>query len=156
MYTRRIPQLLLRNFATRSSFSTQPARRYASVSASAPNQPSRWPRRLIYATIFGSLGVAAGSYVAQKFSAPPIPGSDEDLREMQWIEREFDIGVPIVQELRKNPDYMEKGVYGNFGGEHKAHRLTSGPLAGSRGLALQVSRPPLSAVVQGFSTRGRH
>lgn len=71
---------------------------------------------------------------------------------MQRIERLFDIRVPIVQELRKNPDYVEKGVYGNFEEENKAHRLTSGPLAGSRGLALQVSRP---AIGGRFSTRGR-
>jgi hypothetical protein len=30
------------------------------------------------------------------------------------IQRVFDIGLPIVQELRRNPDYVEKDVYENF------------------------------------------
>jgi hypothetical protein len=58
--------------------------------------------------------------------------------ELQEIQRVFDIGLPIVQELRRDPDYVEKEVYQNFGDEHKTHRLTSGPLAGSRALGLQV------------------
>lgn len=75
-----------------------------------------------------------------KVAAPPDPGSIEDQAEMQQIRRAFEIGLPIVQELRKNPDYVETDVYENFAEEHKAHRLTSGPLGGSRGLGLQVSR----------------
>lgn len=59
--------------------------------------------------------------------------------ELQGIQRVFDVGLPIVQELRRNPDYVEKEVYDNFADEHKSHRLTSGPMAGSRGLGLQVS-----------------
>lgn len=59
--------------------------------------------------------------------------------EIREIQRVFDIGLPIVQELRRNPDYVEKNVYENFADKHKTHRLTSGPLAGSRGLGLQVS-----------------
>jgi hypothetical protein len=46
-----------------------------------------------------------------------------------------------VQELRRNPDYVEKDVYENFAEDHKEQRLTSGPLAGSRGLGLQVGCP---------------
>jgi hypothetical protein len=61
--------------------------------------------------------------------------------ELQEIQRVFDIGLPIVQELRRNSDYVEKDVYENFSEDHKEQRLTSGPLAGSRGLGLQVGCP---------------
>jgi hypothetical protein len=73
-----------------------------------------------------------------KVSAPPAPGSVEDRMELLEIQRVFDVGLPIVHELRRNPDYVEKDVYENFSEDHKEHRLTSGPLAGSRGLGLQV------------------
>lgn len=75
----------------------------------------------------------------KKVSAPPEPGSIEDQAGMRQIQRAFDIGLPIVQKLRRNPDYVETDVYENFAEEHKTRRLTSGPLAGSRGLGLQVS-----------------
>lgn len=75
-----------------------------------------------------------------KFSAPPLPRSIEDQADMQRIQRAFEIGLPIVQELRRNPDYVETDAYENFSAESMANRLTSGTLAGSRGLALQVSR----------------
>lgn len=81
-----------------------------------------------------------------KVAAPPDPGSSEDVAEMQQIQRAFEIGLPLVQELRKNPDYVETDVYENFAEKHRTHRLTSGPLAGSRGLGLQVSCLSISDV----------
>lgn len=75
----------------------------------------------------------------KKIAVPPIPGSLEDQAELQEIQRVFDIALPIVQKLRRKPDYVEMDVYENFTEEKKPHRLTSGPLAGSRGLGLQVS-----------------
>lgn len=45
---------------------------------------------------------------------------------------------PLVSDLRKDPDYVEWEAYENFTDEEKAHRLSSGPLRGSRGFALQV------------------
>lgn len=50
----------------------------------------------------------------------------------------FDKATPIVQLLREDPDWEESDVYGNYSLEDKEHRLTSGPLKGSRGLGLQV------------------
>ena len=50
----------------------------------------------------------------------------------------FDQATPIVQGLREDPDWEESDVYGNYSLEDKDHRLTSGPLRGSRGLGLQV------------------
>ena len=105
----------------------------------ASREPSRWTRRLVYTGIFGTLGIGAGKWLDNKISSPLDPGSLEDQMEIREIQRVFDIGLPIVQELRRNPDYVEKNVYENFADKHKTHRLTSGPLAGSRGLGLQVS-----------------
>ncbi|KAJ5952903.1 uncharacterized protein N7479_011316 [Penicillium vulpinum] len=105
--------------------------------ANASRKPSSWTRRLIYAGIFGTLGVSTGKWLDNKIAAPPAPGSLEDQMELQEIQRVFDIGLPIVQELRHNPDYVEKDVYENFADKHKIHRLTSGSLAGSRGFGFQ-------------------
>ncbi|OOF93466.1 hypothetical protein ASPCADRAFT_209422 [Aspergillus carbonarius ITEM 5010] len=100
-------------------------------------QPSRWPRRLAYAAIFSGLGIAAGKWVDNKFAAPPLPGTEEDVKRLEEIHYIYERGLPIVQELREHPDYMEADVYGNYTEEDKLQRLSSGPLRGSRGLALQ-------------------
>lgn len=74
----------------------------------------------------------------RKIGAPPLPGTEEDASEMRAIRYVFDNSLPVVVELRRNPDYVESEVYENYSEEDKAHRLSSGPLRGSRGLALQV------------------
>lgn len=141
IHSHRIFQLALRQSQSQTPKCWRPPFRKVSTAAqpNVSSQPSRWTRRLIYAGIFGSLGVGAGKWLDDKVSAPPAPGTLEDKSELQEIQRVFDIGLPIVQELRRNPDYVEKEVYENFADEHINHRLTSGPLAGSRGLGLQVS-----------------
>lgn len=116
---------------------------FRNVSTATPQptsaQPSRWTRRLIYATLFGALGVSAGKLMDDKVCAPPKPGSLEDQVALQEIQRLYDTRIPIVQKLRSNPDWQESDVYGDFSEEQKAGRLTFGPLGGSRGLGLQVS-----------------
>ena len=74
-------------------------------------------------------------------AAPPAPGSPEDEKLIKKLEWAYEVGLPIVHRLRENPDYIESGVYEYFSDEQKSHRLTSGPLAGSRGLGLQVRWP---------------
>ncbi|KAJ5143529.1 uncharacterized protein N7515_002316 [Penicillium bovifimosum] len=138
-YPRSILQSALRRSTTHTQSLWRPAARNISTATqpNVPRQSSRWPRRLIYASIFGTLGVSAGKWLDNKVSVPPAPGTLEDQMELQGIQRVFDVGLPIVQELRRDPDYVEKEVYQNFGEEHKTHRLTSGPMAGSRSLGLQ-------------------
>ncbi|KAJ5571397.1 hypothetical protein N7535_005057 [Penicillium sp. DV-2018c] len=137
------PRSILQRAIRQSTAPTQSLRRPAARNVSTvtqpvvPRQSSRWTRRLIYASIFGTLGLGAGKWFDNKVSAPPAPGTLEDQAELHEIQRVFDIGLPIVQELRRDPDYVEKEVYQNFEDEHKTHRLTSGPMAGSRSLGLQ-------------------
>jgi len=141
MHSRQIPKLPLRAAISSGPNLTRFSVRNASTIAyeNTSAQPSRWTRRLIYAGIFGSLGVGAGKWMDSKFAVPPLPGSIEDQAELQHVQRAYEIGLPIVQELRNDPDYTEKDVYGDFSDDRKTHRLTSGPLSGSRGLAFQVS-----------------
>ncbi|QQK44386.1 hypothetical protein Pdw03_8287 [Penicillium digitatum] len=136
---RSILQSTLRQSSIQTRNFWRPVVRNVSTAAqpNASREPSRWMRRLIYAGVFGTLGVGAGKWLDNKIGVPPAPGTLEDQMELQEIQRVFDIGLPIVQELRSNPDYVENHVYENFTDKHKTHRLTSGPLAGSRGLGLQ-------------------
>jgi hypothetical protein len=141
MIQSRISQSALRHTTIQARAWRQPVR---NVSTTAPpnasRPPRRWTRRLIYAGIFGTLGLWSGSWMEKRIIAPPhVPGSPDDRWELAQMERAYNVSLPIVQELRKNPDYVEKDVYEHFSSDHKSHRLTSGPLAGSGGLALQVS-----------------
>jgi hypothetical protein len=140
IHYRSILQPALRQYLRQTQSVWRPAVRNVSTAAqpNASRATSRWTRRLIYAGIFGTLGVGAGKWLDNKIAAPSAPGTLEDEMELKEIQRVFDIGLPIVQELRRDPDYVEKDVYENFADKHKAHRLTSGPLAGSRGLGFQV------------------
>lgn len=140
---------------------TAPSRLFArNASSNAPQHPPRqsspWTRRLIYAGIFGGLGVGVGSMIDRMVSVPPLPGSAEDKLAMEEIQHIFDIGLPIVQELRNNPNYVEAGVYGDFSEESKTHRLTSGPLSGSKGIALQVRLPGSRHRVRGWRNAGMY
>lgn len=81
----------------------------------------------------------AGTRMTSEGWLPLTPGSAADQQELERLQVMFDVGIPIVQELRRDPDYVEAHVYMNYDDETRPHRLTSGPLAGSRGLGLQVS-----------------
>ncbi|KAJ5980522.1 hypothetical protein N7481_007820 [Penicillium waksmanii] len=139
MNSPRILQLPRRIPSTRTFVSPRSSLRTLSTGAqqntSAPSSP--WTRRLIYAGIFGGLGIGVGKLIGQRIAPPPVPGSPEDQRQLEKLERAYEIGLPLVKQLRDDPDYVESGVYEYFSDEQKAHRLTSGPLAGSRGLGLQ-------------------
>ncbi|KAH8431595.1 PaaI family thioesterase [Aspergillus melleus] len=138
---RRVLQSRLRNLAIQAQPWSRPSflgpRNSSTVAhPPAPNSP-KWPRRLIYTGLFGGLGLAAGKWIDWQVSAPPVPGSVEDIVMLEEIHYAYENGLPLVRDLRKNPDYVEADVYGNYSEEDKIGRLTSGPLSGSRGLALQ-------------------
>ncbi|KKK18441.1 hypothetical protein P175DRAFT_0442156 [Aspergillus ochraceoroseus IBT 24754] len=142
---RQILQSRLRYAATKCQLISRPivrGSRHASTNTNPTThgvtpEPSRWPRRLIYAGIFGGLGLAAGKWMDNKLAVPPFPGTGEDERKMEEIRRTFEHGLPIVKQLREDPDYREADVYGNYLEEELRQRITSGPLRGSRGLAMQ-------------------
>lgn len=104
----------------------------------ASQSHSRWTRRLLYIGIFGGLGLYAGKAAVNTVSAPSVPGTDEDAREMKKIQEAVNL-LPIVRKLRDDPNYVEWEPYTKIPEEEREHRLTSGPLKGSRGLAVQVS-----------------
>jgi hypothetical protein len=98
-----------------------------------------WFRRLIYFGISGYAGFRAASGFENDLNqGHPKPGSVEDTCEMQKIRYKFENELPIVKQLRMDPDWSEVYVYGNYSEEDKEQRLTSGPLGGSGGLAMQV------------------
>lgn len=137
---RRFLQSQLRNFSqTYSRPNVQNSRR--TISEAVGNlirTPRR--RRLFYTITFGGLGIAAARFIEKNYGNPPMPGTDEDSIRMKAIESLFN-RWPDVRKLRENPDYVESPVYENYSEEERAHRLSSGPLHGSRGLALQVGLP---------------
>ncbi|KAF9884760.1 Thioesterase super member 4 [Aspergillus nanangensis] len=138
---RRILQSRLRSLSAQVPPVSRPrlqvSRHASTITHSPTSEPSKWARRLIYAGIFGSLGVAAGKYMDEKVSAPAEPGTPEDLTKLEEIYHVYENVLPIVKELRNNPDYVESEVYNNYTDDEKTRRLTSGPLRGSRGVALQ-------------------
>ncbi|KAJ5945986.1 hypothetical protein N7454_002825 [Penicillium verhagenii] len=137
MSSRRILQLPLRALAQRLPVVSRFQTRHASTAVpQIPSGRSRWTRRLIYASIFGALGVGAGAVLDSKIGLPAQPGSREDKIYLEEIQTVFE-GLPIVKELRDNPDCVESGVYEGLPEKSKAHRLTSKALAGSRGIGLQ-------------------
>lgn len=125
--------------------------------SAATGRPARrelpqWQRHLrsvSYAIIFGSVGYHGSAYVADRLIGPlPTPGTIEDEQVLKKLRSQLE-KLEVARSLRANPDFVEWEAYGSFSPEEKAHRLTSGPLRGSRGLALQVSffsfSPPLAA-----------
>ncbi|KAH8695071.1 HotDog domain-containing protein [Talaromyces proteolyticus] len=139
-------QSLYRNYRPRSVpqsvpiFSPQKARTVrntATVTTNAqPTKRSKWARRIFWATFFASLGYYTGQRYLQAFMSPAAPGTPEDARRLEELRRLVEY-LPIVQKLREDPQYKEWEAYEVFSEEQKMPRLTSGPLKGSRGLALQ-------------------
>ncbi|KAL1881513.1 hypothetical protein Plec18167_003109 [Paecilomyces lecythidis] len=108
-----------------------------SQSQSQQSTRSRSLRNLIYIAIFGGLGLSLGSRIEKLIATPPEPDTEEDTALRRSIEDAYE-RLPIVQALRDDPDFgKEWNAYSNFSEEEKEHRLTSGPLKGGRGLALQ-------------------
>ncbi|KAL2842215.1 HotDog domain-containing protein [Aspergillus pseudoustus] len=103
-----------------------------------PPGRSLWLRRLVYAGISGAIGYRLSRLQFNSMTSPaPLPGSEEDEYRMDRIEMFFEERLPIVKQLREDPDYVEVDVYGNYSWVDKEQRLTSGPLSGSGGLAFQ-------------------
>ncbi|KAK2777895.1 hypothetical protein FQN53_002030 [Emmonsiellopsis sp. PD_33] len=92
---------------------------------------------LLDLVLFGGAGYFMPDlFLWDKVLRPPGPGSAEDVMELKIL-REKVAWLPIVQELRADPEYEEWEAYEDFEEEEKPHRLTSGPMSGSKGLGVQ-------------------
>ncbi|GAD97882.1 thioesterase family protein [Paecilomyces variotii No. 5] len=121
----------------RCNSSTTPESQLQSQSQSQESTRSRSLRNLLYIAIFGGLGLSLGSRIEKLIATPPEPDTEEDLELRRSIESAYE-RLPIVQAMRDDPDFeKEWTAYSNFSDEEKEHRLTSGPLKGGRGLAMQ-------------------
>jgi hypothetical protein len=122
---------------------TSPLKTIVRNNATVPAAPattsrSKWTRRFAYAALFGSIGYYTGHSYTTGYLFPPVPGTPEDAQKAEQIQQLVEY-LPIVRKLRADPKYTEWDAYESFTDEDKAQRLSSGPLRGSRGLAVQVS-----------------
>lgn len=98
---------------------------------------SKWTRRLIWGLIFGSIGYYHSKGAIRQIIQPEAPGSRRDALKLATIRRKLE-ALPDVQSLRADPDYVEWDAYEDLSDTDKETRFTSGPLKGSRGIAVQV------------------
>ncbi|CRG86225.1 hypothetical protein PISL3812_03228 [Talaromyces islandicus] len=108
----------------------------SSASTANATRRSKWTRRILWGSAFAGLGYYTGQQYLKSFTSPAAPGTAEDTQRIEELQRLVDY-LPVVQKLRKDPNYEEWDAYESFSDEDKEKRLSSGPLKGSRGLALQ-------------------
>lgn len=117
-----------------------------------PPQPPKQRFRVRLGRYLGLLILSSIGYVSAQLVAPyllpvmpAIPGSEDDVEELSMLAEELD-ALPLVQELREQmhevdgvlqPVWREWVAYSGMK-DRRASRLTTGPLAGSAGLAAQV------------------
>jgi len=105
----------------------------------APPTPAPKVRRslrpYIYATVFLLLGMTAGQYVTYVLAPPalPLPGTKEDEALVGYI-HSLANKLPLVESLSTDPNWRSWDAYSAFTAEERPHRITTGPLGGSRGL----------------------
>ncbi|KAI1122810.1 hypothetical protein F5Y10DRAFT_253130 [Nemania abortiva] len=129
---------------------TPPNNDASSSSSSPPSSSRRPPRGLIYACLFFIFGTVAGSVTSAAIAPPPLPpvGSELDLYLQEKIQARG-LALPLVKELSADPSWTSWDAYagiattapavgdGARGISAAQSRITSGPMAGSSGLAFQ-------------------
>jgi len=125
----------------------------AAPSPSEPQRPHRRQRRrrrrgLYYVALSLLLGTTAGTLFRITIAPPalPVPGSDEDAYIQSTIEAKG-AALPIVQQLSSDASWTSWDAYAGIpktpqpenarGISAAKSRITSGPMAGSSGLAFQ-------------------
>lgn len=124
----------------------QPQRLYSTPSSSIPESssippppnnpaPKRSLRPYIYASIFALVGVVFAQYVNLLIAPPPLPLPDthEDKLMVEYLRKAAE-QLPLVKSLIEDPNWVHHEAYDGFGDEEKSHRLTTGVLAGARGV----------------------
>ncbi|KAI8632968.1 hypothetical protein F5Y19DRAFT_335581 [Xylariaceae sp. FL1651] len=108
----------------------------------SPSKPQRRRRRrrrrrgLLYAALFLLLGTTAGTLTRLTIVPPalPAPGSAEDAYLQSQIQARG-AALPLVRQLSADPAWTSWDAYSGIAVAQA--RLTSGPMAGSSGLAFQ-------------------
>ncbi|TAQ88712.1 hypothetical protein B7494_g2951 [Chlorociboria aeruginascens] len=111
---------------------------YQQVSTPKPPKRERSLRPYIWAAFFLLCGLTAGNTVRSIVSPlpPPEPDTEKDKKMVSYITSEAE-KIPLVQSLSTDPDWKTWEAYSSFAPEDRKHRLTTGPLGGSRGLGFQ-------------------
>ncbi|KAI9813547.1 MAG: hypothetical protein M1832_006278 [Thelocarpon impressellum] len=114
--------------------------------APSPPRPNRKStlrlRPALYALLFLTLGLSAGTFVRLTLvpPAPPTPGSPADAALLARLDAAVS-ALPVVRQLRSEGEsvgeWREWPAYSSLSDSQRAHHLTAGPLSGSRGLAVQ-------------------
>ncbi|KAI1114673.1 HotDog domain-containing protein [Nemania sp. NC0429] len=125
------------------------------ASSPGPQRPERRRRvrGIYYAAVFLLLGAIGGTFARITIAPPPLPaaGSDKDVY-LQAKIRERGAALPLVQQLSADPSWTSWDAYAGVAATATAtadatqgprgisavqSRITSGPMAGSSGLAFQ-------------------
>lgn len=95
-------------------------------------------RTIIYASTFFLIGLTAGQYASSLLApvALPVPLSDEDMHHTSIL-RQAAHAIPLALHLAKDPAWESWDAYTSHTPETLPNRLTSGPLAGYRGIGHQ-------------------
>jgi acyl-coenzyme A thioesterase PaaI-like protein len=107
--------------------------------AEPPERAFRKPKRSVRPYIFASfcflIGITAGQYVKLIIAPPPLPapGTPEDASLTAYIHK-LASKLPIVRSLSSDPAWCSWDAYSTLSPEEKGQRITSGALAGSRGI----------------------
>lgn len=114
----------------RSQFSPQPPAQIARQPT-----PKRSLRPYIWSALFFSIGLLSGQYISLIVAPPalPAPGTKEDELMVKFLGEKAE-QLPIVQSLSTDPNWISHDAYTSLPEEERAHRLTTGPLAGARAI----------------------
>lgn len=103
--------------------------------SSTQTKPKRSLRPYIYAVLLFLAGSMAGNFACAIITPlpPPEPNTPQDRNMIEFIEKEAG-KIPLLKLLSSDPVWISIPVYRQSSEDVKARRLTTGPLAGSRGL----------------------
>ncbi|KAI1764885.1 HotDog domain-containing protein [Hypoxylon sp. FL1150] len=102
------------------------------------NPPRRRRRGLYHSAVFLLIGISLGTLLRYALAPPPRParGSHADVVVTAKI-HEDGLALPLVQQLSADPAWASWDAYAGLPSRRASSRITSGPLAGSQGLAFQ-------------------
>ncbi|KAJ2901915.1 putative thioesterase family protein [Zalerion maritima] len=105
-----------------------------SSSATPPKQKTSRTVKILgaFCLILG-MGLGFNFRLLLKPPKPPAVGSAEDVATIEIINADA-AKLPIVQSLTYDPEWVSWDAYGGIDASHRPNRITTGPLAGSKGV----------------------